>query len=64
MTLTGVRGLIAPSAGVLFYACREEQRPGSGKLSVLVPLAMTFAGALSFMQMRREHGRINQREAE
>lgn len=54
VTLTGVRGLIAPPAGVLLYEWLEAQGPGTGRLSLLLPLAMTCAGALGFNRMRRE----------
>jgi MFS family permease len=54
VTLTGVRGLIAPPAGVLCYEWLERRWTGSGTLAVLLPLAMTFAGALGFNRMRTE----------
>jgi hypothetical protein len=51
VTLTGVRGGLAPPAGVLVYMLMEAWRPGAGQLSVLLPLAMTAAGAFGFRHM-------------
>lgn len=59
VTLTGVRGAFAPPAGILVYEALEAVHGGSGSLSLLVPLALTTAGAMGFNSMRRaiEHGR-------
>ena len=45
VTLTGVRGLIAPPAGVLCYEWLERQAAGAGRYALILPLAMTLAGA-------------------
>jgi hypothetical protein len=61
VTLTGLRGGIAPPVGVLVYMGLEAWRPGAGEFALLLPLAMTAAGALGFSRMqvmlaRSEHG--------
>jgi Major Facilitator Superfamily len=53
VTLTGLRGGVAPPLGVLAYMGLEASHPGAGELALLLPLAMTFAGALGFNRMRR-----------
>jgi hypothetical protein len=53
VTLTGVRGGVAPPAGVLVYMGLEVWRHGSGEFALLLPLAMTAAGALGFNRMHR-----------
>jgi hypothetical protein len=61
VTLTGLRGGIAPPVGVLVYMGLEAWRRGAGEFALLLPLAMTAAGALGFSRMqvalaRSEHG--------
>ena len=53
VTLTGLRGGVAPPIGVLAYMGLEASHPGAGEFALLLPLAMTFAGALGFNSMRR-----------
>jgi hypothetical protein len=52
VTLTGVRGLIAPPLGMLCYEWLEAIRPGSGTLSLLIPVLLVTAGGLGFVRMR------------
>lgn len=52
VTLTGVRGLIAPPLGMLCYELLEAIRPGSGTLSLLIPVLLVTAGGLGFVRMR------------
>jgi Major Facilitator Superfamily len=52
VTLTGVRGGIAPPAGVLAYMGLEWLRPGAGEFALLLPLVLTAAGALGFNRMQ------------
>ena len=52
VTLTGVRGGLAPPAGVLVYMGLEAWRRGAGEFALLLPLAMTAAGALGFNRMQ------------
>jgi hypothetical protein len=53
VTLTGLRGGVAPPLGVLAYMGLERWHPGSGQYALLLPLAMTAAGAWGFTRMRR-----------
>jgi hypothetical protein len=53
VTLTGVRGAIAPALGVLLYQWLESLQRGWGRYALLLPLAMTTAGAFGFTRMRR-----------
>jgi MFS family permease len=55
VTLTGVRGLIAPTAGMLCYQLLEALRPGFGILALAVPMAMIVTGAIGFVRMREGH---------
>jgi hypothetical protein len=52
VTLTGVRGLIAPSVGMLCYQFLETRHPGLGIVALLLPLGMVVAGAIGFVRMR------------
>jgi len=53
VTLTGVRGAIAPPLAVLLYQWLESLGGGAGRYALLLPLAMTTAGAYGFTRMRR-----------
>ena len=53
VTLTGLRGGVAPPLGVLAYMGLEAGHPGAGEFALALPLAMTLAGALGFNRMRR-----------
>ncbi len=55
-TLTGVRGLLAPVAGVLLYRVLEVAHHGSGFFALLLPLALNLIGAFSFLAMQRARG--------
>jgi len=52
VTLTGMRGLIAPPLGAIFYTLLERQSPGAGRYALLLPLGMTLAGAIGFNRMK------------
>jgi hypothetical protein len=59
VTLTGVRGLIAPPLGMACYELLERLRPGAGTAALLLPLGLVTAGAIGFVRMReaaRENG--------
>jgi hypothetical protein len=56
VTLTGVRGGVAPPLGVLAYMGLEEVHRGAGQFALLLPLAMTVAGTLGFNRMRSALG--------
>jgi hypothetical protein len=53
VTLTGVRGAIAPPAGIVFYEALEAFQRGWGRYALVLPLLMTTAGTLGFNHMRR-----------
>lgn len=57
VTLTGVRGMLAPPVGILVYQALEAFHSDWGRYSMFVPLALTVAGALGFRRMRREYAR-------
>jgi hypothetical protein len=52
VTLTGMRGLIAPPAGAIAYTLLERRAPGAGRLALLLPLGMSLAGAIGFNRMK------------
>jgi MFS family permease len=52
VTLTGLRGGLAPPLGVLAYEALQHWRPGTGSYALVLPLLMTAAGALGFNRMR------------
>lgn len=54
VTLTGIRGLIAPFLGVGIYQALEHLHAGWGVWTFLPCLLLNFLGALGFVQMRRE----------
>ncbi|MBS0387605.1 MAG: MFS transporter [Proteobacteria bacterium] len=54
VTLTGVRGLIAPPVGMACYELLVWRWPGAGAVSMLLPLGLVTAGALGFVRMRNE----------
>jgi MFS family permease len=53
VTLTGLRGLAAPTLGILGYHALERRWPGTGAWAVLLPLALVIAGAAQFTALRR-----------
>jgi hypothetical protein len=52
VTLTGLRGAVAPPVGVLAYSALEWWHRGAGKYALLLPLLMTAAGTVGFNRMR------------
>jgi MFS family permease len=52
VTLTGVRGLVAPALGMACYELVEWRWPGAGAAVLLLPLALVTAGAFGFVSMR------------
>jgi hypothetical protein len=54
ISLTGLRGLLAPLLGVWVYGLIEGLSPGAGPWSLLLPLALTLAGSISFARFDRE----------
>jgi len=58
VTLTGLRGGVAPPIGVLAYMGLEWWHRGAGEFALLLPLAMTAAGAVGFNRMRGAFGEL------
>jgi MFS family permease len=54
VTLTGVRGLVAPPIGIAVFYLLERLTPGSGPWALFLPLALLIAGAGEFNAMRRQ----------
>jgi hypothetical protein len=52
VTLTGMRGLIAPPVGAVVYTLLERQSPGAGRYALLLPLGLSLAGAIGFNRMK------------
>ena len=48
VTLTGIRGLIAPLIGVGFYGLLESYKPGTGPWALALPFALTLCGSSGF----------------
>lgn len=53
VTLTGIRGLLAPIIGVSLYEIFEALSPGAGAWALAVCLALGVTGAVGFVAMRR-----------
>ena len=52
VTLTGMRGLVAPPLGVVIYGALERLGAGAGRFALLLPVMMTLAGAIGFNRMK------------
>jgi MFS family permease len=52
VTLTGMRGLIAPPLGVMVYTGLERFHAGAGRFALVLPIAMTLIGAIGFNRMK------------
>jgi len=55
VSLTGLRGLIAPLIGVWVYGLLELLGPGLGRWSLLLPLTLTTIGSIAFWKFHRDH---------
>ena len=53
VTLTGIRGLLAPIVGVSVYEALEWLEPGAGAWVFAICLSLTIIGAVWFVLMRR-----------
>lgn len=53
VTLTGVRGLLAPLAGVAVYQYLEQIETGLGRWVLLLPFSLTLGGAVTFVVLAR-----------
>ena len=58
VTLTGLRGLIAPPAAILVYYALQRVRPGTEPWAMLLPVALIGWGAWQFTAMRRAIGGV------
>ena len=56
VTLTGVRGLIAPPLGMICYELLETLRPQLGVVALLLPVGLVTAGGIGFVRMSRQRG--------
>ncbi|HEX6929000.1 MAG TPA: MFS transporter [Gammaproteobacteria bacterium] len=54
VTLTGIRGLIAPLLGVWLYQLLNNFEPGAGRFVLALPLLVTAFGAWGFVRMSRD----------
>lgn len=59
VTLTGIRGLIAPLFGVWIYQLLDNYEPGSGRFVLAIPLCVTTLGAFGFVRMSRDMAKRN-----
>ena len=55
VTLTGMRGLVAPPAAILAYYGLRRLGAGLEGWSMVLPVALILAGAWQFTSMRRDH---------
>ncbi len=62
VTLTGIRGLIAPLAGVLVYQYLESLGTSLGRWVLLFPFSLTLGGAITFVLLARKR-RLEQANA-
>jgi hypothetical protein len=53
VTLTGMRGLVAPPIAMTAYHGLEALRPGTGPFALAFPFALVLNGARRFARMRR-----------
>jgi MFS family permease len=61
VTLTGIRGLLAPPLGVAAFHLLERFAPGRGAWSLLLPLGLVILGAYEFWRMKRDFPALNRR---
>ncbi len=53
VTLTGIRGLLAPLIGIAIYQWLEHLEPGRGRYVLLLPLGLTLMAACTFVVLAR-----------
>jgi len=54
VTLTGLRGLVAPPVAILAYYALQRLLPGFETWSIILPVCLIIAGAWQFTAMRRD----------
>jgi hypothetical protein len=57
VTLTGMRGLLAPPLGAVAYTLLERRSPGAGRYALLLPFGITLVGAMGFIRLNHERSR-------
>jgi hypothetical protein len=63
VSLTGIRGLLAPLLGVLLYGTVDAVAPGQAGLALLLPLTLTTAGSIGFARFERDFRRQQDRQS-
>jgi hypothetical protein len=58
VTLTGIRGLIAPLSGVMIYQWLESLGAGQGRWVLLVPFTLTLGAAITFVLLARRRRQL------
>jgi len=58
VTLTGIRGLIMPLVGILFYQWLETQSFGGGQYALILPLSITTLGAVLFVIFNQQRSKV------
>ena len=58
VTLTGIRGLIAPLTGVMVYQWLESLGDGQGRWVLLFPFTLTLGAAITFVALARRRRRL------
>jgi hypothetical protein len=59
VTLTGIRGLVAPPLTIGLYHLLDNLRTGLGPGALLLPLLLVGSGAYRFHTMRRAQLAVN-----
>ncbi len=63
MLLSGLRGLLAPLAGITLYEILEARAPGQGAWTLVVPMVLCALGAVAFARLAAERaGQVPLRE--
>jgi len=61
VTLTGIRGLLAPLLGVAFYQYLDSLGPGLAPWALALPLLLSLAGSIWFVRLSRVSVIANER---
>ena len=60
VTLTGIRGLLAPLIGVAFYQYLAGSDPAQAPWALLLPLLLSLSGSVWFVRLSRYRLRQDQ----
>ena len=55
VTLTGIRGMLMPTVGVLVYQWLNSINPALGPKALLLPFGLVVSGAVLFVLLARQH---------